>query len=205
MKNIFDLEIDGFASRLKAIRPLSAALVFVSAAERWFPVYQDFVSEFGWGDAHRFREVMDQLWEIASQGEGRNTRTMHKALIEAPLALAPDGEAFDNVRSTTAQDVCSLLEAAVHWTCGINPRHVHSLEFMFAPIRLAYLFGMTGEIDVSGSPDETALMSGLLIDGRFQRERTSLMASIEDISLPCEALRKTAEASSWRMNQLLAS
>lgn len=205
MKNIFDLEIDGFSSRLKATRPLSAALVFVSAAERWFPVYQDFVSECGWGDAYRFREVMDQLWEIASQGEVRNTRTVYQALLEAPLALAPDGDEFDNVRSTMAQDVCSLLEAAVHWTCGINPRHVHSLEFMFSPIRLAYVFAMTGEIDVSGSPDETALMRGLLLDGRFQRERMSLMASIEDISLPCEVLRRTAEASSWRMNQLLAS
>lgn len=181
----------------------AAAAFFCACAERFLPLYDDFVKIERWGNPTLLRQSLDAAWSSILGGSATGLGASAEQVLEA----TPHADDFDSIETTFAQGAADLVAAAAAAAGGVID--ADSLYAAFETLRTAATFAQTGYLDLGDSPEAEAFEATLgehpLIKAELAHEEEDL-ATVSAGSIDrqqIEHLRARSEANRWTTARLL--
>ncbi len=199
----YDHLVERQVARIRTARRDAAAAFFCACAERFIPLYEDFVRLEQWGDPALMRRTLDQAW-AALPGD----TTPRPGARPDILAVTPHADDFDSIETTFAQDAAALVDAAV-----AAARHgiveADTLHAAFESLRTAATYVQTGYLDLGDTPEGAELERTIGDHPLIRTELALQEADLAGLAEPLdhasvERLRARAVANRWTTARLLA-
>ena len=203
--NEYEKRVEEKIATLGAAPPDVAAATLCACAERFIPLYDDFFRVERWGQPELLRKTLDQAWNNLMADTKQSLATFARSVHDA----TPDGDDFDSIETTFAQNAADLVAAAAEASGG-DSFEVGALYAAFETLAAAATDVATGYLDLGDSPEaeefEARLHEHPLIVKEFAAQDADL-ADLRDRPLTREridALRARAVAHRWTTAALLA-
>lgn len=194
MHNRLDQAVAEIEAQIAALAPQAVAVFFSCCAERLAPFYEHFTQLCKWGDAARFRSILDSVWQTF--GQHPPSEAVGQEWLAQLDRFVPHADDFPNFEVTLAQDACICLDLAIRWATGVEyDRTTAAVEYAFEARRVIVCVRETGYLDLGSGPEGDEFFDHVvddpLVAAEFEHQRADIatLQGADDLGKVAPVLR----------------